>query len=184
MQVPSVVQVHPSWFDWITVAAIIAGPVLALFAQRLLDWFREKRDRRLKLYFTAMSYRSPATWLHPESLRALNSIDTVFDESSDDPVRDAWAQVIAHSTTPEPNPQTNPTEHREWAQRLFDLRVNLYQLMGKAVGHEHTLEYLKTQMYYPKLHFDADAQALQIRRQLAKALTDDGLKVVVSNQPF
>jgi hypothetical protein len=36
-------QVHPSWFDWITVSAIIVGPVMALFAQRALDWFRGKK---------------------------------------------------------------------------------------------------------------------------------------------
>jgi hypothetical protein len=69
-------QTHPSWFDWITVAAIVLGPVLALFAQRALDWLREKKKRRATLYMTVMSLRG--AWLHTESLRALNSIDTVF----------------------------------------------------------------------------------------------------------
>jgi hypothetical protein len=175
----TVQQVHPSWFDWITVSAIVVGPVLALFAQRALDWLREKKQSRLRVYTTAMSYRAPATWLNLESLRALNSIDTIFDKDSDEPVRAAWAAVIAHATTPEPDAQAQPAEYREWYQRLFDLRVNLYQLMGAAVGHNHTLEYIKTQMYYPKFHFNADQEALQIRRQLAKAITDDGLKVVI-----
>jgi hypothetical protein len=77
-------QVHPSWFDWITVAAIVVGPVLALAAQRMLHRIREKKNRRADLYLTVMGLR--ATWLHHDSVRAFNSIDTVFDKRSDKPV--------------------------------------------------------------------------------------------------
>jgi hypothetical protein len=90
-----IVQVHPSWFDWITVAALMLGPVFALFAQRLLDFLREKKNRRVNLYQTVMSLR--AVWLNPDSVRALNSIDTIFDKPSDKPVREAWTAVIARA---------------------------------------------------------------------------------------
>jgi hypothetical protein len=33
----------PTWFEWLTVAAIILGPVLALWVQRVLDRIRERR---------------------------------------------------------------------------------------------------------------------------------------------
>jgi hypothetical protein len=62
-------QVHPAWFDWITVGAILLGPVLALFSQRVLDNLREKKKRRVELYQTAMAYRN--MWLHADSIRAL-----------------------------------------------------------------------------------------------------------------
>jgi hypothetical protein len=170
-------QVHPSWFDWITVAAIVAGPILALFAQRLLDWLREKKERRARIYFTVMSLR--AVWLNPDSLRALNSIDTIFDRKGDKPVRDAWARVIAHVSTPVPNAQQLPNEAQQWSNRLLDLRVDLYQLLGKAVGYNHTVDYIKTQVYNPQYHVDVELEQMQIRKQFAKAITDDGLKVVV-----
>ena len=57
-------------------AAIFFGPVSALLTSRVLDRLREKRKARRDLYFTVMAYR--ATWLYPDSLRALNSIDIVF----------------------------------------------------------------------------------------------------------
>jgi hypothetical protein len=173
---PQVIQqVHPSWFDWITVAAIVVGPVLALFAQRALDWLREKKNRRVQLYWTAMSYR--ATWLHPDSLKALNSIDVIFDRSSDKPVREAWEKVIAHANTK--RPEADPAGAAAWDARILDLRVDLYQLLGVAVGYEQTVDYIKTQMYYPRYHVDIEQEQNQIRKQFAKAITDDGLKVVL-----
>ena len=88
---------HPTWFDWITVAGIILGPIFALFAQRALDWMREKKKQRLAIYFTLMSTR--ATPLHPDHVRALNSIDTVFSRRSDQDVRAAWTKLLAHVGT-------------------------------------------------------------------------------------
>jgi hypothetical protein len=174
---PQVVQqVHPSWFDWITVAAIIVGPVFALFAQRVLDWLREEKNRRVNLYFTAMATR--ATWLNTDSLQALNSIDTVFHKRNDKPIREAWAKVIAHAYTPQPDPAEGEG-FRRWNDRMFDLRIDLYQLLGAAVGYNHTIDYLKTQFYYPQYHVDAEEQGVAIRKQLAKAITNDGLKVVL-----
>lgn len=176
---PQVVQqVHPSWFDWITVAAIITGPVLALFAQRALDWLREKKNRRVDLYLTAMSYR--ATWLNPESIKALNLIDTVFDKARDEPVRAAWAAVLTQTRIPRPEKEDRNGRQQAWDARMFDLRVDLYQLLGQAVGYDHTVDYIKNQIYYPQAHMDIELEQMQIRKQFAKAITDEGLKVIVT----
>lgn len=170
---------HSSWFDWITVAAILIGPVLALFAQRILDWVREKKERRVQLYVTSMSLRG--TWLHPDSIRALNAIDTIFDRRSDKTIRDAWANVIKHVASTRPDPQNQPNETRAWGDRLLDLRVDLYQLLGSAVGYSRSVDYIKTHMYVPQYHVDIELEQATIRRQFAKAISDDGLKVVVTN---
>ena len=168
-------QIHPSWFDWVTVTAIIVGPVLALFAQRTLDWMREKKNRRAQLYLTIMSLR--ATWLHPDSLRALNSIDTIFDRRRDKKIRDAWAEVLRQTGVPR---GTTEEENRAWDQRLLDLRVDLYQAIGNAVGYDHTVDYIKTRLYAPQYHIDVELEQNQIRKQFAKAITDDGLKIIVT----
>ncbi len=171
---------HPTWFDWITVAAIFIGPVFALFAQRVLDWMREKKQRRVQLYQIAMALRG--TWLHPDSVRALNSIDTIFDKKKDQKIRDAWAAVIKHACTLMPNANTHPDENRAWLDRLWDLRVDLYQVLGTAVGYDHTIDYIKNQLYVPQGYVDAEIEGILIRKQFAKAITDDGLKVLVKNQ--
>ncbi len=168
-------QLHPSWFDWITVAAIVFGPVFALFAQRTLDRIREKKKRRADLYLTVMGLR--ATWLHPESVRALNSIDTVFDGSGDKPVRDAWASVIQHVKTPQ---SSDDAADHPWVDRLEYLRADLYQRLGAAVGYDHTIDYIRTHAYLPQSHVDVELELAQIRRQFAKAITDDGIRIVLT----
>jgi hypothetical protein len=166
-----------SWFDWITVAAIVLGPILALFAQRALDWLREKREHRVQLYLTVMSMR--AFWLHPDSLRAHNAIDVVFGGRKDQAIRDAWGALLRHANSPRPDETTDLAGAQAWDARLLDLRVDLYQLLGAAVGFKHTVDYIKTRFYYPQYHVDAELEQLQIRKQFAKAITDDGLKVIV-----
>lgn len=62
--------------DWIMVAAMIAGPILAVQAQKIIESLQRKRDRRLTLFFTLMSTR--ATRLAPDHVSALNMIDIEF----------------------------------------------------------------------------------------------------------
>lgn len=169
----------PTWFDWLTVSAIFLGPVFALFAQRALDWLRERKQRRIKTYLTVMSLRG--SWLHPDSLNALNLIDTVFDRRGDQKLREAWTAIIRHVGTDRPDWDTAREQAQAWDSRLVDLRMDLYQLMGSAVGYNHTLDYIKTQFYYPQLYMNAELDNLNIRTQFAKVITERGLKVIVTN---
>jgi hypothetical protein len=57
--------------------------------------------------------------------------------------------------------------------------VDLYQLLGVAVGYNHSLDYIKTQIYTPQYHVDVEMEQMQIRKQFAKAITDDGLRVLL-----
>jgi predicted phosphoadenosine phosphosulfate sulfurtransferase len=61
----------------------------------------------------------------------------------------------------------------------MDLRVDLYQLLGAAVGYDHTVDYIKNQIYQPQYHVGVELEPMQIRTPFAKAITDDGLKVIV-----
>jgi hypothetical protein len=162
--------------------AIFFGPVSALMASRALDWLREKKKARLALYYTAMSYRATSTWLHPDSLRALNNIDIVFSDKKDAPVRDAWAKVIAHAYTKRPDWVADQEGARQWDARLLDLRSDLYRLLSVSVGRDLSLDYIKTHIYYPEYHVNAELEWLQIRKQLSKILSDSGLKVTVEGQ--
>ena len=62
--------------DWITVIAVIAGPILAVQAQKFVESFREKKQRRSAIFKTLMSTR--AERLHREHVQALNMIDIEF----------------------------------------------------------------------------------------------------------
>ena len=62
--------------EWVTVAAIIIGPILAIQIQKILDNLREKKKRRITIFKTLMSTR--ATRLNKEHVEALNMIDIEF----------------------------------------------------------------------------------------------------------
>lgn len=161
----------PSWFDWLTVAAIVLGPVLALLSQRVLDRIRQRKDQRQRLFFALMASR--ALQLSPNHVQALNSIDTVFsgDSKEDQTIREkyrAWIEQMGRdSNTP------------GWLERANDLKVELYQAIGEAVGFKFSIDYLKRQAYVPIAHSDWDTQARQIQTALARAVTVDGVKVEI-----
>ena len=75
--------------------------------------------------------------------------------------------------------EAEPAAARAWNDRMLDLRTDLYQLLGQAVGYDHTVDYIKTQAYSPQYHVEAEQEGIAIRKQLAKAITNNGLKVVL-----
>lgn len=164
----------PTWFEWLTVTAIVRGPVLALLTQRVLDRIREKKKQRVGLYLALMSTRAQP--LSAEHVRALNAIDVVFNRKRrDQAIRAAWEKWLAHVTTDAKQPG--------WGERMNDLKVELLQAMGSAVGYEFDIDHLKRQSYIPMAHFDVEQDLAQIRQGLAKVLTDKGLKVLVRQEP-
>lgn len=78
MQQPQTIGevVRPHWYEYVTIAAIVLGPILALLAQRALDWLRKREETQKHLYFTLMSTR--VVFQATEHVQALNSIDVVF----------------------------------------------------------------------------------------------------------
>lgn len=169
---------QPVWFDWITVAAIIAGPVLALAAQRVLDYLREKRNRRVQIYLTLMALRS--TPLHPDHIKALNMLDTVFSRKNDrdQKVRDTWDKVLKHVVIKR---EGDAQALANWDNKLLDLRVDLYQAVGRAVGYDHSVEYIKNHIYAPAYFTEMEIDQIKIRQGIVKILSDAGLKVVVTD---
>jgi hypothetical protein len=106
----------PTWFDWLTVVAILLGPVLAIITQVIISWMDEQRKRRAEIYTTLMSLR--AAPLHADHVRALNAIDAVFDRRGDQSVRDAWTRVLEHVGQ-------GDAATKEWQDALIDRRVDL-----------------------------------------------------------
>jgi hypothetical protein len=164
----------PTWFDWLTFFAIFLGPVLAILTQMFIQWMGEQKKRRVQIYQTLMALR--AAPMHPDHIRALNSIDSIFDRRSDKKVRDAWTNILEHVAQGDP-------KSREWQDTLIDRRVDLYQAVGKAVGYDHTVDYIKTRIYNPLYFQDVENDQVLIRQNFAKAITEHGLKVIVSEPP-
>ena len=166
------ISTPPSWFEWLTVGAIVVGPIFALLAQRLLDYLREKRERRVRLFIALMTTR--ASQLAPDHINALNSIDIVFSRKRDLKIREAWENVRTHLATNVNAP--------DWQTKLSDRKANLYREIAVRVGYGHfTAEYLKYEVYLPTYYGEMERDQLKIRQALTAALTPDGIKIIPGN---
>ena len=124
------------------------------------------------IFFRLMATR--ASPLSPGHVEALNSVDLVFNRTRgrDRGIREARAKLLDHLDA------TNKTT-ADWGTRMLDLKVDLFQRIGKRVGYSYDVDYMKRQIYFPQAHVDSEADLLSIRQTLAKVLTDDGIKVIV-----
>ena len=163
--------IQPTWYEYLTIAALIIGPVLALLTQRVLDWIREGENTKKKLYFTLMSTRFMVNT--PEHVQALNSIDVVFDK--DENIRNLWRKCMAHLMTDETTPG--------WQDTLDTLRVDLYQAIGNKLGYNYTTEYIKKGIYFPTRHLNTLSYQARLLEGLAAAVDGGLLKVKLAEEP-
>lgn len=155
----------------ITVIAIIAGPVLAIQAQKLLERKREDRDRRLRIFKTLMVTRG--TVLSPAHVEALNSIDIEFNSGSekDKNVRVAWKAYLDHlDHYPKEGAED---DQKRWKEQTDSLLVELLFEMSKAVGYGFDKTYIKRAAYIPVRYADVELELDFIRRSFVKLFTGD-----------
>ena len=81
--------------EWVIAGCTLAGPVLAVQAQKWIEGFREKNARRLTIFRTLMATR--ATNLSPVHVEALNAVP--IDFYKDKYVMDAWEEYFMHLTS-------------------------------------------------------------------------------------
>ncbi len=159
---------NPTWFEWITVAAIVLGPIFALWAQRILDKIREEQEQQKRVFFTLMSTR--ATPLSAEHINALNSIPVVYGGQHGRKIREAWQSLLTQFNS--------DAEAAGWQERVNDIKADLLREIADLVGfNQFTTDSLKREMYYPKYYHDIEVDNMKIRRALVHILSDDGLKI-------
>jgi hypothetical protein len=131
----------------VTIAAIIAGPILALEMQRRLDAQRDTRTRKLSVFKTLMGNR--ATPLSPFFVQALNLIDIEFDANNEKPVRDAWKVLLDHFEELGTFNQSGTVAPAHVLERTRSLTGALLLQMGKSLGYEFDEVQIKKGGYYP-----------------------------------
>jgi hypothetical protein len=168
MDAPNAIETH-KWLGisleaWLTIVAIILGPILALFAQRALDWIREKKNRKLRLFRELMVTRYMR--LSPRHVEALNMVPLEFkDEGGEKKVLDAWKEYLDHLGT------DSSQDVNAWGKKGFDLLVDLLFEMSSSLGYDFEKLRIKKEMYSPKLFADVEAEWHTLRKQLVE-LTD------------
>jgi hypothetical protein len=160
--------------DWITVAAVVAGPILAVQAQRIVESINKKHERRLKIFKSLMSTR--AERVSREHVQALNLIDIEFygrvkfrtrwQTRSEKAVTNAWKNYNAHL-----NDKSYPTVDA-WFKHSDDLLTKLLYEMSQALGYDFDEVQLKRDAYRPEAQVNLENAQLAVLDGLAKALNN------------
>ena len=90
-----VIWEHIRLFEWLTLAAIFLGPIVAVFVTRWVDCLRERGQRRMDVFRTLMrTRRAPISGDH---VGALNLIEIEFQ--NDVEVMAEWRKLFSHFGT-------------------------------------------------------------------------------------
>lgn len=138
--------------------AVIKAPKWAVDAQWELQRRKEDRDRRMWIYRTLMATRErPVDFRHVE---ALNMIDVEFSTTSpeDKATRSAWKDYLDALY------DKADFDSQQKLERRRDLLAELLQRMGKALGYDFSVDYLKRRAYYPQGHGEEAADLYRTRK--------------------
>lgn len=153
-------------------AATVAGPILAVQAQKFIERATERRRARRAIFHALMSNR--ATRLNDDFVRSLNLIDLEFSPrriggSADRAVINAWRSLLGEYNNV-PADAAPLDEHRAWNDRVGERTVALLSAMSKALGYDFSDEQLRRGIYYPKGRFDAEQTQLAILNGVRKII--------------
>lgn len=146
--------------DWLMVGATLAGPVLAVQAQKWIERYTDEKRQKLQVFSTLMATR--ATRLSPDHVRALNSIDLVFKDNKD--VIIAWREYCDFLSSIGPD-----NEVQEQNNQLDKLHAILIS-MGRLLKYDLDKVMLKRMSYVPQAHVDAENSQLEIQKGLRQML--------------
>lgn len=79
-------------FEWITLLAVLLGPILAVWATRFLDDRRSTHEQRMSVFKTLM--RTRRTPVVAEHVGALNLVEIEFQKDTE--VITAWRALLMH----------------------------------------------------------------------------------------
>jgi hypothetical protein len=153
--------------DWSIVLATLAGPVLAVQAQKWIERASERRRHRLEIFHTLMTNR--ATQLSDPYIRALNQIDLEFGQRGwrsgrDREVINAWRALFGELQHP-PTP-SELVANAAWNERCADRLVDLLSAMSRALSFSYSSEELRRGIYYPQGRYDLEQTQISILQGL------------------
>jgi len=137
-----------SIFQIITISAILLGPILALWAQRILDGLREKQKRKTAIFRDLLTSR--ATPISVQHVQALNMIELEFyprKRKKNTRVIDAWRTYAEHLNHTASQDQAQVIA---WDNRRQELLNDLLYEMAQSLKYDFEKVMIKRDSYYPR----------------------------------
>lgn len=149
--------------DWLTISAILLGPIIAVQLTRYLDNQKEARERKLQVFKTLMATRAyTVSWDH---VVALNRIDLEFDKDNkkEKAVIEAWKAYLDLL-----GDKNMPPE--QWAVKRIDLLVELLHNMAQVLDYDFDKTHIKNSSYSPVAHGNIEDEQKALRTGLIQVL--------------
>jgi len=149
---------------WLTILAIIVGPVLALLIQRWQDKRREDDKRRRQIFHQLLlTFKAP---MAPRHVDAINSIPLEFYSNKE--IIEAWRLYTSHLA----DGALLKNNAQRWGEKKFELLVDLAHKVGKSLGYDHIDKAtLRDNIYVPQGYEDTEAQFQQLRSSLLQVMS-------------
>jgi len=172
----------------ITIIAIIAGPILAVQAQKIVELIRQKHEEKRKLFMTLMVTRGRP--LVQEHVQALNMIDVIFSNKGvidylffwrrkkNRKVIEAWSEFRDHlyhfPRRPERSDSDGSKEDNTafeaqfnaWSARKDELLVEILAKMADSLNYHFDKVILKRGSYTPQAYGEVELSQEVIHRGL------------------
>lgn len=152
-----------------SVAAIIASPLITLGVQRRVEAMKARRDRREAIFRALWINRRRPFYI--ARVDALNMIDVEFFKERG--VRDAWENLRAHYFRQE-HPGLNNEQIAAAREELF---ATLLFEMSKVLGYEFGRTHIRDNIYRPQLHGQFDEIEFETRTRVLDLLRSDALPI-------
>lgn len=145
------------------VFATLLGPILAVQAQRWIEEYKGRRNRKDHLFRTLMATRRAR--VAPEHVQALNLIDFEFwgNRGNNKKVLDAWNLYRDHLNTP-----FNKETQHIWIVRQDELFTDMLFEMSVCLGYGFDKVHINKSVYSPVAHGNLEDEQTTIRRGLVE----------------
>ena len=144
-----------------TIFAIILGPIVALWLQRISERRQDRRYRKLVIFKELMATR--ATRISPRHVDALNAIEVEFSSKSDKRVLDAWRLYLDHLGV-------EMSDKQRWRDKANDLLTDLLYEMSRALQYDFDKLALKKNVYFPEAHGDFEMDQYLLRKYVVEMM--------------
>jgi hypothetical protein len=173
---PSITFLSVSLEAWLTIAAIIVGPLAALLIQKYLENRRAQEDRKIGIFRSIMANR--ASRLSQAYVQALNGIETEF--YGDTKVIEAWRSFVDHLNAT--HDVVNDPNFARWFERNTELLTALLLEMAESLGYHFDAVTLKRSAYSPTGWSTIEGEQAKLRQSAIKVFEGEKpLKVELAN---
>jgi hypothetical protein len=147
--------------DLAIVIATVAGPILAVQAQKWLERGRAINDRRNQIFRVLMATR--AAMLSPGHVEALNAVPVEFygTRGKLKAINEKWKEFLDHHS---PDVLMNDA----WLQKRLDLFIDLLHLISQNLNYGFSRSQLARDIYNPQAHGDLENEQTIIRKGFVK----------------